>query len=214
MIVYLSPPFPARLWSSRPVHEGALLEGTLKWDRAKAGRRGNPTVDAAPAAVVCTHRPGRPWVTVRAHYGALPSMAGRGWSERAKAFGIMAQASPRAGSTAPGTKKSPRRDAERRCRVPLFPGNPGNKPRPLPRCAFRRPVTPHFGGETKANLGLTGAARMRKSGCLKFESEIREAHERATLTAVIARLDRATQYSRLPRFTPTAAITGSPHSRG
>src|SRR5258708_1218473 len=82
--------------------------------------------------------PGGPWVIVRAQYGALPSMAGRDWSERAKAFGIMAQASPRAGSTVPGTKKSPRRDAERRCRVPLFLGNPGNKPRPLPRCAFRR----------------------------------------------------------------------------
>jgi hypothetical protein len=32
-------------------------------------------------------------------------------------------------------------------------------------------------------------------GCLKFESEILEAHARATFTAVIARLDRATQYS-------------------
>jgi hypothetical protein len=35
-------------------------------------------------------------------------------------------------------KRSPRRNAERRCRVPLFPGSPGSKPRPLPRCAFRR----------------------------------------------------------------------------
>src|SRR3954467_11040429 len=34
-------------------------------------------------------------------------------------------------------------------------------------------------------------------GCLKFESEICEAHERATLTTVIARLDRATQDSGL-----------------
>src|SRR3954453_1580172 len=32
----------------------------------------------------------------------------------------------------------PRRNVERRCRVPLFPGDPGNKPRLLPRCAFRR----------------------------------------------------------------------------
>src|SRR5882757_6975021 len=45
---------------------------------------------------------------------------------------------PALGSQVPRSKKSPRRDAERRCRVPLFSGNPGNKPRPLPRCAFRR----------------------------------------------------------------------------
>jgi hypothetical protein len=50
-----------------------------------------------------------------------------------------------AGRTVPGTKKSPRRDAERRCRVPLFPGDPGDKPRLLPRCAFRRPVSPQKG---------------------------------------------------------------------
>src|SRR3954470_7443050 len=34
--------------------------------------------------------------------------------------------------------KTPRWSTERRCRVPLFPGDPGNKPRLLPRCAFRR----------------------------------------------------------------------------
>ena len=34
-------------------------------------------VDAAPAAVFRKRRPGGPWVTVRAHYGALPSVAGR-----------------------------------------------------------------------------------------------------------------------------------------
>src|SRR3954470_18941629 len=66
-------PYPARVLSS----EGALLEAILKWDRARAGRRGNPKVDAAPAAVPRKHGPGGPWVTVRAHYGALPSMAGR-----------------------------------------------------------------------------------------------------------------------------------------
>src|SRR3954471_22305804 len=49
--------------------------------------------------------------------------------------------------------KTPRRDAERRCRVPLFPGNPGSKPRLLPRCAFRRPVSPQEGErELKAKL--------------------------------------------------------------
>src|SRR3954471_24449757 len=44
--------------------------------------------------------------------------------------------------------KTPRRDAERRCRVPLFLGNPGNMPRLLPRRAFRRSVSPQ-GGEKK-----------------------------------------------------------------
>src|SRR5882757_9052550 len=117
-------PYPARVLSN----EGALLEALLKWDRAKAWPgRGNPSrSDAAPAAVVRTHGIGGPWVIVRAHYGALPSMAGRDWSERAKAFGIMAQASPRAGSTVPGTKKSPRRDAGRRFRGLCFP-KAGNK---------------------------------------------------------------------------------------
>ena len=51
--VYLSPHFPTVLWFTRPVHEGALLEAILKWDRAKAWPgRGNPSrSDAASAAV-------------------------------------------------------------------------------------------------------------------------------------------------------------------
>src|ERR1700712_509162 len=57
--------------------EGTLLEALLKWGRARAGRRGNPMVDAAPAAMPRKRGPGGPWVTVRAHYGALPSVAGR-----------------------------------------------------------------------------------------------------------------------------------------
>src|SRR4051794_26191033 len=36
-------------------------------------------VDAAPAAMPRKRGPGGPWVAVRAHYGALPSMAGREW---------------------------------------------------------------------------------------------------------------------------------------
>jgi hypothetical protein len=42
------------------------------------------------------------------------------------------------------------------------------------------------------------AARMRRCGCLKPWIRDRGAHERATFTAVIARLDRATQYSGPP----------------
>src|SRR4051794_4216665 len=49
----------------------APLEGRCR-DACSAGR------DAAPAGVgVVPHALGGPWVTVRAHYGALPSMAGR-----------------------------------------------------------------------------------------------------------------------------------------
>jgi hypothetical protein len=133
--------------------------------------------------------PGGPWVIVRAHYGALPLMAGRDWSERAKAFGIMAQASPRAGSTVPGSKKSPRRDAERRCRVPLFLGNPGNKPRPLPRCAFRRPVSPQSRGEKKIKAQL--ARRRENVSAWLFEIRIGKfSQDAATHAASYAGLTR------------------------
>jgi hypothetical protein len=63
----------------------------------------------------------------------------------------------------PQGQKSPRRDVERRCRVPLFPGDPGNKPRPLPRCAFRRPVTPHLGVRPKQ---ASGSRESRECGRL------------------------------------------------
>src|SRR3982074_3493794 len=36
-----------------------------EWDRAKAGRRGNPKVDAAPGDVPRKQVTGRPWVSVR-----------------------------------------------------------------------------------------------------------------------------------------------------
>ena len=82
--------------------------------------------------------------------GALPSMAGRDWSERAKALGIMAKASPRPGRTVPGSKKSPQ--VERREALPcaLFP--PGNMPRrvTLRLSALRFPS--QGGGKLKAHL--------------------------------------------------------------
>src|SRR3954447_11094755 len=80
---------------------------------------------------------------------------------------------PALGSQVPRTKKSPRRDAERRCRVPLFLGNPGNKPRPLPRCAFRRPVSPQ-GGEKKIKAQL--ARRGEDASAWLFESELKVEH--------------------------------------
>jgi hypothetical protein len=56
------------------VPDNRLLEALLKWDRAKAWPgRGNPNrSDAAPAAMPRKRGPGGPWVTARAHYGALP----------------------------------------------------------------------------------------------------------------------------------------------
>jgi hypothetical protein len=59
------------------VPDNRLLEALLKWGRARAGRRGNLKVDAAPVDVPRKHGLGRPWGAVRAHYGALPSVAGR-----------------------------------------------------------------------------------------------------------------------------------------
>src|SRR5437868_15422633 len=105
------------------------------------------------------HGLGGPWVTVRAHYGALPSVAGRGWSERAKALGIMAKASPRPGRTVPGSKKSPQ--VERREALPcaLFP--PGNMPRrvTLRLSALRFPS--QRGGKLKAHLAWATRERRR-----------------------------------------------------
>ena len=69
------PPSPNRSYDRRVLsNEGALLEASLKWDRAKAWPgRGNPSrPDAAPAATPRKRGLGGPWVTVRAHYGALP----------------------------------------------------------------------------------------------------------------------------------------------
>src|ERR1044072_6152740 len=79
-------------------------------------------------------------------------MAGRGWSERAKALGIMAKASPRPGRTVPGSKKSPQ--VERREALPcaLFPGDPGPG-RGVLHFAFRRSASPRLGGgKLKAHL--------------------------------------------------------------
>src|ERR1700709_497209 len=65
--------------------------------------------------------------------------------------------------------KTPRREAERRRRVPLFLGNPGNKPRPLPRCAFRRPVSPQCrGGKLTAQL----ARRRENASARLLEPEV------------------------------------------
>src|ERR1043165_4337334 len=97
-------------------------------------------------------------------------MAGRDWSERAKALGIMAKASPRPGRTVPRSKKSPQ--VERREALPcaLFP--PGNMPRrvALRLSALRFPS--QKGRQTKSST--RGGARTQTRGCLKCESEKRD----------------------------------------
>jgi hypothetical protein len=126
---FLSPGLKRPLSCSRPVHEGALHEAFLKWDRI-----------AAPAAMPRKHGLGGPWVTVRAHYGALPSVAGRGRRRAGESPpGWRAKARACAGRTVPGSRKSPRRSAARRCRVLLFPGDPGNKPRLVDYAPFGAP---------------------------------------------------------------------------
>src|SRR3954468_7002157 len=63
-------------------------------------------VDAAPAAMPRKRGPGGPRVTVRAHYGALPSMAGRDGRRVGKPAWMASLLAPALGSQVPGTKKS------------------------------------------------------------------------------------------------------------
>ena len=64
--MYTYPRLPNLAYPARVLfNEGALLEAILRWGRARAGRRGNPKVDAAPGGVLRKHKPGRPWVSVR-----------------------------------------------------------------------------------------------------------------------------------------------------
>jgi hypothetical protein len=67
---------------------------------------------------------GRLWVSVRAHYGALP-LARLDGDRRRREIAARIHVP---GRTDQGFK-TPRRSAERRCRVPLFPGDPGDTPR-------------------------------------------------------------------------------------
>src|SRR3978361_2263693 len=90
---------------------------------------------------------------------------------------------PALGSQVPRTKKSPRRDAERRCRVPLFPGDPGSKPRPLPSAPFGVPSPLNVEGrKLKTHL----ARRRGNAKPWLFEIRIRKifARRRNTLRVI------------------------------
>src|SRR4051794_31808341 len=110
------------------------------------------SVDAAPAAMPRKHGLGGPWVTVRAHYGALPSLAGRdrrrvgeslpGW----RVFKL----APAPGRTVPRTKKPPLAGRREAFPWPLFSGDPGDKPRLYYQGApFGVPPPLTFRGEKK-----------------------------------------------------------------
>jgi hypothetical protein len=129
---------------------GRFSRALSKWDRAKAWPgRGNPSrPDAAPAAVACTHGLGRPWVSVRPHYGGLPpKLAGRGQASGAK--------SPRVATSPEARTRVLRRrgGAPRGVAVCLcFPAIREIR-RGVLQCAFRRSASPHKrGGKLKAHL--------------------------------------------------------------
>jgi hypothetical protein len=73
---------------------------------------------------------------------------------------------------------------------------PPRMPRKHPGASRRS--TPSRGSRGIGKPRTQRAARMWKLGCLKCESRIFEVRDRATFEAVIARLDRATQYSGPP----------------
>ena len=87
----------------------------------RGASRGDPEAGwiAAPAGGVRNLALGRPWVAVRAHYGALPLMAGRGADEGwRKPAGSGAQEGPvRARKLRPRGQKSRLWSAERRPRT-------------------------------------------------------------------------------------------------
>ena len=130
--------------------------------------------DAAPAAVPRKHRLGRLRVAVRAHYGALPSMAGRGLVKAGESplgsFSVLGRSDrkPAPGSTAPRTEK-PRGAPE------------GARAFALESAARKTTVAPsgaplpELSGNAKRDTGVTRAVKNRAcgalaKGCLTIES--------------------------------------------
>src|SRR6195256_65510 len=119
--------------------------------------------DAAPEAVLRKHGLGRPWVSVR----PLTGSATVSWldGDRRAAQNRRAQGPLRGSAKSPEerTRVLRRRGGTLRgVAVCLCFPKAGNKPRPLPRCAFRRSVSPHLRGERTKSP--TRAAARERSG--------------------------------------------------
>ena len=119
------------LYSCGHVQEGALLEAILKWDRARAGRAGVTRIGRCGA---------RGCVSQTQTRGALGNRPGPitglclEWLDGAGARGRKPSGSWRKPLLVPEVRSQGRRSrrwwsAGRRCRVPLFPGDPGDTPR-------------------------------------------------------------------------------------
>src|SRR6267142_2037774 len=127
--------YPARVLSN----EGRFMRRS-EVGQSESWPEGQPEGRCGAWGCARKHVTGRPWVSVRPVTGS----ATVSWLDEGQASGAKTPCSRTSSGVCqvPGRTdqgfKTPRRDAERRCRVPLFLGNPGNKPRPLPRCAFRR----------------------------------------------------------------------------
>jgi hypothetical protein len=136
-----NPAYPARVLSN----EGRFMRRS-EVGQSESWPEGQPEGRCGAWGCARKHGPGRPWVSVRPVRVCHCELAGRGQASGAKSpcsrtsTGVCQVP----GRTDQGFK-TPRRDAERRCRVPLFSVSPGNMPRPLPRCAFRRSVSPQKG---------------------------------------------------------------------
>src|SRR3954449_13502901 len=65
------------LLASCPVRGASRGDPEVGTERELAAPGQPGSVDAAPAAMPRKHGLGGPWVTVRPHYGGLPSVAGR-----------------------------------------------------------------------------------------------------------------------------------------
>jgi hypothetical protein len=121
--VYLSPPFPLALHSTRPVQRGGASRGDPEVGQSESWPEGQPEgrcgawgrASQAQAREALGFRPARNGV-------CHCELAGRGQASGAKT--PYSRASSGAcqvpGRTDQGFK-TPRRSAERRCRVPLFP---------------------------------------------------------------------------------------------
>ena len=151
--------YPARVLSN----EGALLEASLKRDRARAGRTGAPRNGrCGPGGCASEHRLGRRWVTVRAHSGRCLRCAGP--RQVRDAGNPTCDGEPARHAWRLDTAPSPSQAGAARDVANLGCFAPRERGKVRVRRSSRR-------GETLTPNSRDGA-RTRSRGCLKFESEI------------------------------------------